>query len=301
MASPVLSRSAALRRPSSLRAATAKATGTGTRLQWSRCYSSAPPPRSDRFRNRTFALLAVFSASAAVAVWAYPRYYLPQRPQPGPQDAELASAEKPELVYEKPRRKAASKEEERGLVSSQHLQVKNSWEHPGVYAWGSNAGRVVAPDSKETVVKTPRRIPYFDNQILRDLKLDRGFGAAVTESGDLVQWGAAFDRDAVAPTVTLKGKDLAKIAISRDRILALSSGGSVYSIPVAKVDQASGEKPVSKSWFPLWSSGPPPISYRLLEPENLGWGEKVVDVKSGLEHCLLLTSHGRVFSAASST
>ncbi|KAK4154395.1 regulator of chromosome condensation 1/beta-lactamase-inhibitor protein II [Chaetomidium leptoderma] len=288
MASALLSR-AALRRPSVL------CTLTTTPSQWARYSSSPRPPR--RSGARILALLTIMGASGAGTVWAYSRF------SPQPEPAGPAQPEKAEVVYEKPRKTPRSKEESRDIVSSQHLQVKKSWEHPGVYAWGSNAGKVVAPDSDETVVKTPRRIPYFDGQILRDLKLDRDFGAAVTEKGDLVQWGAAFSKDAVAPTVTLKGKDIAKIAVSRDRIIALSSGGSVYSIPVAKSDQALGEKQTNKSssWFPFWSSGTSATNYRSLTPAELGWGEKVTDVKSGLEHCLLLTSKGRVFSAASSS
>ncbi|KAK4250018.1 regulator of chromosome condensation 1/beta-lactamase-inhibitor protein II [Corynascus novoguineensis] len=290
MASPLLSR-AALRRPSSLRALTA----TSSQCQWARYSSSFRPTGNQRFGARTFGLLAVAVASGAGALWAYPRLV------GEPQKNNNAPLEAAEIVYEKPRKKAANKEERRDLVSPQHVQVKRSWEHPGVYAWGSNAGKVVAPDSSETVVKTPRRIPYFDDQLLRDLKLDRDFGAAVTEKGDLVQWGVGFSKDTLTPTVTLKGKDLSKVAVSRDRIIALSSNGSVYSIPVAKSDQESGEKPTTKSsWLPFWSSDAS-ISYRSLTPTNLTWGEKVVDVKSGLDHCLLLTSKGRVFSAASSS
>jgi len=287
MASPLLSR-LALGRPSSLRPLTTSPS------QWIRHYSSPRPTR--RSGARTFAMLTLTAVSGAGAILAYP-YLSPKSEPAGP-----AEIEKAEIVYEKPRKKSASKEENRDLVSSQHLQVKNSWEHPGVYAWGSNAGKVVAPDSNEAVIKTPRRIAYFDGQILRDLKLDRDFGAAVTENGDLVQWGAAFSKESVAPTVTLRGKGLAKIAVSRDRIIALSSNGSVYSIPVASSDQKLGEKQGGESsGFPLWSAGKSSTSYRLLKPENLGWGEKVVDVKSGLDHCLLLTSKGRVFSAASSS
>ncbi|KAK1753099.1 regulator of chromosome condensation 1/beta-lactamase-inhibitor protein II [Echria macrotheca] len=231
--------------------------------------------------------LAGFSGAAAFTV-------LTSKPEAasGPEQAEI--------VFEKPRKQARSKEENRDLLSSQHVQVKNSWENPGVYAWGSNAGKVIAPDSDEAVVKLPRRIRYFDGQLLRDLKLDRDFGAAVTENGDLVQWGAAFSKDITTPVVTLKGKNLTKIALSRDRIIGLSSNGSVYSLPVAKEDQETGEKPTVNSWIPFWS-GASPVSYRSLAPPNLGWNEKVVDIKSGLEHCLLLTSKGRLFSAASST
>ncbi|KAI1773310.1 RCC1/BLIP-II [Hypoxylon cercidicola] len=204
------------------------------------------------------------------------------------------------IEYEKPRPLADSKEENRDLISSQHLQVKKSWENPGVYAWGSNSGRVAAPDSTDNVVKTPRRITYFDGKLLRDIKLDRDFGAAVTENGDLVQWGTAFSNANPMPAEILKGKDLVKIQISRDRIIALGKNGTVYSVPVAGSDQSTGKKTHQSSWFSFWSS-PEAVNYRQLKPKDLGWGESVVDVASGLEHALLLTSKGRVFSAASST
>ena len=208
--------------------------------------------------------------------------------------------EKAQLIFEKPRKRSVSAEESRNELSPQHVQVKQSWEHPGVYAWGSNAGKVVAPDSNEPVIKTPRRISYFDDQILRDLKLDRNFGAAIDEKGNLVQWGVAFDKEHYTPTVTLKGKDLVKLAISRDRIIGLASNGEVYSVPVAAADQRSGQKEATASSSSLWSSQSP-INFRSLKPKSLGWGEKIVDVRSGLEHCLMLTSKGRVFSAASSS
>jgi len=251
--------------------------------QWVRHASSG----GGRPRFPVMTLLAVASVSGG-AVLAYPYVLKPGVP------------ETPEVVFEKPRRRDRSKEEARDSVSSQHVQVKKSWEQPGVYAWGSNAGKVVAPESDEVVVKTPRRISYFEGQLLRDLKLDRDFGAAITEKGDLVQWGTAFAQNIAIPVVTLKDKDLVKITSTKDRIIALSSNGSVYSIPISSADQVAGEKQSTTSWIPFWSNSAS-ISYRPLTPSRLSWGEKVVDVKSGLEHCLLLTSKGRVFSAASST
>lgn len=206
-----------------------------------------------------------------------------------------------EIQIEKLKRpKGPSKEENRDAISSQHVQVKRSWENPGVYAWGSNRGRVVAPDSDEPLIKSPRRIPYFDGVLLRDLKLDGNFGAAITEKGDLVQWGRGYADDARVPVTTLKGKGLASLTISRDRIIALGSNGKVYSLPVAQSDQANGHKPAESTWIPFITSRSP-ISYRLLQPKTTSWGEKVVSINSGLEHVLLLTSTGRVFSAASSS
>lgn len=212
-----------------------------------------------------------------------------------------APADDTEIIIEKPKKKkGASKEQNRDLISSQHTQVKKSWENPGVYIWGSNTGKVSAPGSNDVYVKSPRRIPYFDNVLLRDIKLDRNFGAAVLENGDLVQWGTGYSEDTNKPTVTLKGKDLKEIAISQDRVIGLSKGGAIYSISVSQKDQIEGTKPSETSWIPFWS-GKSNVSYRTLRPENLSYREKVTSIAGGLEHVLLLTSSGRVFSAASGT
>lgn len=237
---------------------------------------------------------AAFIASAAVGA-ALLYYLYPTQVQPNPTPARA------QIKFEEPRKKARSSEENKDLISSQHLQVKHSWENPGVYAWGSNVGRVVAPDSDETVIKKPRRIAYFDGKLLRDIKLDKLFGAAISESGDLLQWGTGFSSTSRGPTPTLKGKDLVKITISRDRIIALSSNGTVYSVPGPQ-DNRSGSKPREHSWFQFWkSASTSSTSYRTMRPTNLGWGERITDISSGLDHCLLLTSTGRVFSASTGT
>ena len=207
----------------------------------------------------------------------------------------------PEIKTERSKKKKGiSKEENRSLISSQHVQVRRSWENPGVYAWGSNTGKVAAPDSNDIYVKTPRRIPFFNDVLLRDIKLDRNFGAAIVENGDLVQWGKGYCEDETQPSVTLKGKDLKEIAISRDRVIALSNRGSVYSIPISKADQEQGPKLLESSWIPFVSATSD-ISYRKLEPKNLGRSEKIKEISGGLEHVVLLTNKGRVYSAASGT
>ena len=99
--------------------------------------------------------------------------------------------------------------------------------------------------------------------------------------------------------MTLRGKNLVSLALSSDRIIALSSAGTVYSVPVSKEDQETGGKPYESTWFPFWNSRSP-ISYRKITPE-LSWNEKVISVSAGLSHALLLSSSGRVFSAAASS
>ena len=250
--------------------------------------SSPPAPQSWSWRGMTGVMLG-FAVGAAIL-------YKPSGPKQLYADAPPTPAE---IAFEKPkRRKPTSKEDNRNLISSQHLQVKRSWENPGVYAWGSNAGKVIAPDSDESFIKTPRRIPFFDDLLLRDIKLDKNFGAAITEKGDLLQWGKGFDTENSLPTPTLTGKNLKSIILSRDRVIALSSNGKVYSIPAAKSDQQSGPKPSESSWIPFLGSTSP-ISYRNLQPQNASFTERISAIAGGLEHVLLLTSSGRLFSAAS--
>lgn len=213
-----------------------------------------------------------------------------------PQEDEAAA-----LVFEQSRKKqGVSVEENRDLISSQHLQVKRSWENPGVYAWGSNTGRVVAPDSTENNIKTPRRIAFFDGKLLRDIQLDRNFGAAIDEQGNLLQWGTGYAPDTKAPVQTLAGKNLTSLTLSKDRIIALAKNGSVYSVPVSAEEQTSGAKPSESSWIPFVSSSSR-IAYRNLTPQNLARSERVTSIAGGLEHSLFLTSAGRVFSAATAT
>ena len=290
-----MKRAAALRSPAvqSLRASS---------RQWVRNASGGPatPQTPPRRGGKLVGFAAVFGAAAAGAYF-YPQlkaHFAGEAGEGEPAKAEIEF----ETAFETARKQARSKAEERELLSSQHLQVQKSWEHPGVYAWGSNAGKVIDPNSSEKNIKVPRRIKYFDDQLLRDLKLTESFGAAVTEKGDLVQWGLGFSNADPSPSVTIKGKDLIKIDVSSDRIIALSRNGSVYAIPSSRDDLAAGLKDDNqKSFWSLWNSSKGSVSPRNLTPAGVGWGEKIIDISSGLDHCLLLTSLGRVFSAASNS
>ncbi|EPS44623.1 hypothetical protein H072_1416 [Dactylellina haptotyla CBS 200.50] len=196
---------------------------------------------------------------------------------------------------------APSVAEKKAKLSSQHDQVMRFWDRPGVYLWGSNSGRVAAPDSDENFVKAPRRIPFFDGYVLKDLQLSQDMGVAVTERGDLIQWGTGYFPECRAPVVTFTGKNIVKVGLSEDRIVALSSSGQVYSIPFSKEEQELFAKPTEISGLPFWSYvSESKTSYRDLTP-TLGSWEKIVDIAVGLEHTVMLTSSGRVFTAASAT
>jgi alpha-tubulin suppressor-like RCC1 family protein len=242
---------------------------------------------------RSIAAVTVLGAAATAFSWASGEALIREVHAEEP-----AKEDEVELQFEAPRRRARSADDNRNIISSQHLQVQKSWENPGVYAWGSNAGKAVAPDSDEKFIKTPRRMRFFDGKLLRAIKLDKDFAAAIDERGDLLQWGTAFSTEVTEPTKTLRGQNLTSLAFSRDRIIALSSGGTVFSIPVSQAEQKEGPKPASTSWIPFWGTAND-ISYRIRTPDNLGWTERVTDISSGLEHALMLTSSGRVFSFAS--
>ncbi len=202
-----------------------------------------------------------------------------------------------EMTFEKKKKKAKTAEDYRDQISSQHLQVKKSWENPGVYAWGSNTGLVVAPESPEPAIKTPKRVTYFDGMVLRDLKMDRNYAAAVTENGDLLQWGIDYSTDFPGPIKTLTGKNIKKISLTKDSVVALSKDGTIYNVPVSREIQLAGPKPFEQGSIPFWN-GTSPISYTTIKPEKLGFAEKITDISAGREHCLLLSNHGRTFSAA---
>ncbi|KAJ5924687.1 hypothetical protein N7466_008874 [Penicillium verhagenii] len=184
-------------------------------------------------------------------------------------------------------------------LRAEFIQEKRSLKSPGVYTWGSNEFKVVDPGSKDADVKTPRRFKYFNGQVLRDFKVDEKSGAAITEDGDLVQWGKGFSETEFKPSKTLTGKNLISLALSESRLIALSSDGNIYSVPISKSEQLNGPKARESSWVPLWGASSA-LSYRILKP-SLKLGEKVTSICGGLEHVVMLTSSGRVFTAASST
>ena len=62
----------------------------------------------------------------------------------------------------------------------------------------------------------------------------------------------------------------------------------------------SGPKPSESSWIPFWTSRSN-VSYRPLQPAKSSYGEKITSISSGLDHVLLLSSTGRLFTAASSS
>ncbi|KKA26987.1 hypothetical protein TD95_000523 [Thielaviopsis punctulata] len=252
---------------------------------------------------KTARLTLIFGASAAVI------YYYPTIT--GFISGELTEEEKKAEESAKLKPSKAEIKVQSKVPQTTIDAIPKSWDEPGVYLWGLNTNKVADPTSKEAYIRVPKRLKHFDGQLLRDVKLRHDFGAAVTEKGDVVQWGKGFDEKEFNPTTTLTGKDITKITVSSDRVIALSKKGGVYSIPASKADLVAGKKDLEAesastdgSWLsPIWpsSNSSSGLSFRTITPSGLARGESVVDISSGTDHCLFLTNKGRVFAAASST
>lgn len=190
-------------------------------------------------------------------------------------------------------------ESDQKMVEVQTKQVSDSWNHPGVFAWGDNRGHVVAPDlPAASFIKRPRMVSYFNHMVLRDLCLANNVGLAVNDKGDVYMWGTKFDKETTVPEPVFTGKGIVKVGITQNRAYLLSQKGTVYSIALSKNDQMSGPKP-DEGYFKLpFLSSKSPISYNKVQCNN-GRTPKFLDLQTGKDHVLLLSSKQKVYSCAS--
>lgn len=195
------------------------------------------------------------------------------------------------------------------LDYSQHAQVSMSWERPGCYVWGSNKKGVSDPSSSDAYAKIATRISAFDGMALRDLKVSENIGVAVLDSGDVYQWGQAYhgvtpkrkkgtQTSEITPEATLKGKAIRRIELGANEIYCLSKKGEVYVLPYSREEQQSGGRVQESKWFGL-SSAPADISYKTIL-SDLTQGDSIKEIAAGLDHLVLLSQFGTVFTAAPS-
>ncbi|KAG0344598.1 hypothetical protein BG004_004341 [Podila humilis] len=176
---------------------------------------------------------------------------------------------------------------------------------PGVMLWGSNKNGLVDPSGKSAaVIQIPQRLPLFQGQILRDLKLSDDIAAAVDEKGDVYQWGNGFNKESHKPELTLVNRNISNVAICDTKLFGLAQDG-VHIFVIAKVRPTSGptkiaidyKKTAPSAWRYIGLGGKTenhdPMTQLPLS-EVLHKNEKVLSMAAGKGHMMMVTSEGRV-------
>ncbi|ODQ66804.1 RCC1/BLIP-II protein [Nadsonia fulvescens var. elongata DSM 6958] len=228
--------------------------------------------------------------------------------------------------------------EEKKTNSGEHVKPKKvkpapAWEQiandpsqtlaptcPGVYAWGFNGDNVVslphdpvvelqkAQCEDLTTVRKPVRIPYFDNMLLTDLALSKSVGLAVTESGDVLEWGRGYTNETenpiTSPEYVLKGKRIQQVRYSNGQVYALGKNGVIYTFAADKKSQTTDVPGMAKpqeprfGYFPWLFKKSAPIYYEILKAQNANKQDPLTQIQAGKEHLLALGKSGAVYSTA---
>jgi alpha-tubulin suppressor-like RCC1 family protein len=115
----------------------------------------------------------------------------------------------------------------------------------------------------------------------------------VTSNGDVLQWGVGFSTGDRKPKKTLKGKNIVKLALTRDKVYALSKSGSVYVFASSSNDQRKYPELAKEPWYAFWRTNPG-VSVLDLRPQQ--GSERFVDIAVGESHLLAQSSGGKVYS-----
>ncbi|KAI0637144.1 RCC1/BLIP-II [Trametes polyzona] len=172
--------------------------------------------------------------------------------------------------------------------------------------WGANKTHVLEDDLPESV-KVPTPTGWFDNVALRDLALHEQHAACVDARGDVYQWGDGFFGNEPGsshgrPRLTLRGKNITQLQLTRTRVFALSASGRIYVLSSRQADQAlpnGAQTPASTPWWGtgwLWGEEEEVDFAEITPKETLKRGEKFVQISAGTDHMLALTSEGRTFA-----
>ncbi|TPX36369.1 hypothetical protein SmJEL517_g01556 [Synchytrium microbalum] len=190
----------------------------------------------------------------------------------------------------------AANDETSSMISkcqaSQKDQVALSKRKPGVWAVGTNSKNLTGEGN---VTKGWNFLKSFENMVLRHMAVGDKHGAAISQDGDLLQFGYT------APRVTIRGKDLVQVAIASDYVVALSKSGEAFAIPASQSKRdaviaareklrAAGTWKDETSWFT--SSNKDEGKTKLVLPK----GEKITSIASGSNHVVALTNKGNVYS-----
>ncbi|KAG0668242.1 hypothetical protein C6P45_004895 [Maudiozyma exigua] len=169
--------------------------------------------------------------------------------------------------------------------------------HPGLYVWGS-----LTNDTEWNDI--PKRIPLFDNMLLRDVCLiDKTKNLVLTDNGDLLNW------DSTNPEILdpiLRGQNLIKIKESNNVLYGLSQTGEILVIPLKDMAIIQDQYVTSKKRIGILPRIPKINSYnsyslkldtRSLFDSRLN-EKKIIDFDTGSTHLVFLSDAAKVYSCA---
>jgi alpha-tubulin suppressor-like RCC1 family protein len=111
-----------------------------------------------------------------------------------------------------------------------------------------------------------------------------------------LQWGTGFAATDRQPQTTLKGKNIVKLALTQDKVYALSKSGTVYVFAASAKDQQRYPDLAREPWYAFWRSSPG-ISVVDLKPRDALTGtDRIVDIAAGESHVLARSSKGKIYS-----
>ncbi|KAJ7273533.1 regulator of chromosome condensation 1/beta-lactamase-inhibitor protein II [Mycena haematopus] len=168
--------------------------------------------------------------------------------------------------------------------------------------WGSNRAGIIDPLLPVGyTVRQPFAPAWLNGVALRDLALYERHAACVDARGDVYQWGEGYNASRTPgedgrPARTLSGKDIVKLQLTPNRVIALSKSGRVYILDANASNQALLGPQHTRSWWNFWAR-PQRVDFVELMPNSaFGWGEKFTSISAGRDHLLALTSSGRTYS-----
>ncbi|KAI0374704.1 RCC1/BLIP-II [Pilatotrama ljubarskyi] len=172
--------------------------------------------------------------------------------------------------------------------------------------WGANRTHLLEDDLPESV-RMPTPSEWFDNVALRDLALHEQHAACVDARGDVYQWGDGFfgsvrGSSHAKPRLTLRGKNITQLQLTRSRVFALSASGRIYVLSSRQAEQAlptGAQTPASTPWWGtgwLWGEEEEVDFAEITPKEKLKRGERFIQISAGTDHMLALTSEGRTFA-----
>ncbi|KAI0831122.1 RCC1/BLIP-II [Trametes gibbosa] len=172
--------------------------------------------------------------------------------------------------------------------------------------WGANKTHVLDDDLPEAV-RVPTSSEWFENVALRDLELHEYHAACVDARGDVYQWGDGFFGSEPGsshgkPRLTLRGKNITQLQLTRSRVFALSASGRIYMLSSRQADQAlstGAQTPASTPWWGtgwLWGEEEEVDFVEITPSEHLKRSERFVQISAGTDHMLAVTSEGRTFA-----